>query len=161
MVEPEPSAEHRWLQQLVGEWTYEHDGHAVGDEPPPKMSGKETIRSIGEYWIVGEGQGDLQCGGGPAHTMVTLGFDPQKGRFVGTWVGSMMTLMWVYDGWLDESGKVLTLECEGPSFAGDGTTARYQDIWEVKSDNLRTLTSRTQNADGTWNEFMTSDYHRA
>ena len=40
-------------------------------------------------------------GGGTATTMMTLGDDPQKKRFVGTWVGSMMTYLSVYDGELD------------------------------------------------------------
>jgi Protein of unknown function (DUF1579) len=31
-----------------------------------------------------------------------------KKRFVGTWIGSMMTYMWVYDGELDRSERVLT-----------------------------------------------------
>ena len=60
-------------------------------------------------------------GGGPATTLMTLGYDPEKKRFVGTWIGSMMTHLWIYDGALDAAGKVLTLDAEGPSFAGDGT----------------------------------------
>src|SRR5687768_17755328 len=37
--------------------------------------------------------------------VITVGFDPAKGNFVGTWVGSMMTNLWVYKGWLEEDGK--------------------------------------------------------
>ena len=33
--------------------------------------------------------------------IMTLGYDPQKKRFVGTLIGSMMTHLWVYDGALD------------------------------------------------------------
>lgn len=61
----------------------------------------------------------------------TLGFDSVKGRFVGTFVSSCMTLLWPYDGQLDSAMKVVTLDSEGPSFAGDGTLAKCQDIIEV------------------------------
>ena len=44
----------------------------------------------------------------------------------------MMTHLWVYDGALDAAGKVLTLDAEGPSFTGDGTTAKYQDVIEIE-----------------------------
>ena len=45
--------------------------------------------------------------------MMSLGFDPQKGRFVGTFIGSMMTHLWIYDGALDASGQALILDAEG------------------------------------------------
>ena len=75
-------------------------------------------------------------------TMATLGYDPQKQRFVGTFIGSMMTNLWVYDGSLDASERVLTLDTEGPGMTGDGKTAKYQDIIEILSADQRTLTSR-------------------
>lgn len=60
----------------------------------------------------------------------------------------MMTHMWIYDGALDASGKVLTLDTEGPSFAGDGKLARYQDIIEIVSADERRLSSRVLRDDG-------------
>jgi len=41
--------------------------------------------------------------------MMTLGYDPQKKRYLGTWIGSMMSHLWVYEVELDASGSVLTL----------------------------------------------------
>jgi hypothetical protein len=99
-------------------------------------------------------------GGGPATTLITLGFDPQKKRYVGTWVGSMMTNLWVYEGELDNTGRVLTLASEGPSMSGDGGTARYKDVIEFTSDDRRTLTGHVQGADGTWQTLMSATYTR-
>jgi hypothetical protein len=99
-------------------------------------------------------------GCGPATTMMILGYDPQKKRFLGTWIGSMMTHMWVYDGVLDASENVLTLDTEGPSMAGDGKMAKYQDIIEFKSDDHRTLASQVLGDDGKWHRFMTAHYRR-
>ena len=92
--------------------------------------------------------------------ILTLGYDPSRKRFVGTWVGSMMTHLWVYDGALDAAGTVLTLDAEGPGFADKGKTAKYQDVVEFRSDDHRVLTSRVLGDDGTWHGFMTAHYRR-
>jgi hypothetical protein len=151
--------EHRWLQKFVGEWTYESEMAMGPDQPVMKCQGGESVRSLGGLWILGEGQGEMP-GGGTAATLLTLGYDPEKKRFVGTWIGSMMANLWVYDGALDAAGKVLTLDCEGPSMAGDGSLAKYQDIVEFKDDDHRVLTSQVLGADGTWTRMMTAQYRR-
>jgi hypothetical protein len=100
-------------------------------------------------------------GGGPMTSIMTLGYDPQKERFVGTFIASMMTHLWPYEGTLDAAGKVLTLDSEGPSFTGDGRVVKYQDVIEWKSDDHRTLSSRALGDDGKWGLFfMTAHYRR-
>lgn len=152
MQPAEPQAEHAWLQRLVGEWTYE----TGGDE---KAQGTETVRPLGPLWIIGESQFTMR-GGMRGSAVISVGFDPQKGRFVGTWIGSMMTYLWVYEGELDAAGRVLTLSAEGPGMAGDGTTAKYQDIIDLRNDDERGFTARVQGADGQWTEMMTATYRR-
>jgi hypothetical protein len=155
----EPQQEHRWLQQLVGEWTSEAEMAMEPGKPPEKFFGTETVRSLEGLWVLAEGHGEMP-GGGAATTVLTLGYDPQKKRYVGTFIGSMMTHLWVYDGAMDGAEKVLTLDTEGPSMAGDGTMAKYKDAIEIKSPDHRVLTSRVLGADGKWNEFMTAHYRR-
>jgi len=158
-MKTEPQKEHQWLQKLVGEWTYEAEAKMGPDQPPVKSQGTESVRSLGGLWILAEGQGEMP-GGGPATTLMTLGYDPQKKRYLGTWVGSMMTHMWVYDGALDTAGTVLVLDSEGPSMAGDGKMAKYQDVIEFKSNDHRILASQVLGDDGQWNRFMTAHYRR-
>jgi hypothetical protein len=154
-TQAEPQAEHKWLQRLVGEWTYE--GEAEGPNGyKDKPNGTESVRSIGGLWIIAEGQGEM--GGDPSTSIMTLGYDPEKKKFVGTWLGSGMTNLWIYEGTL--KGDVLTLDCEGSAFDGSGKTAKYQDIIEMKSDDHRTLTSRAQGDDGKWQQFMETHYRR-
>ena len=86
--------------------------------------------------------------------------DPQKKRFVGTFIGSMMTNLWVYDGALDTAERTLTLDAEGPSMAGPGKMAQYKDAIEFKSDDHRVLTSHMLGDDGKWHGFMTANYRR-
>ena len=99
--------------------------------------------------------------GGESRAVITLGYDAAKQRFVGTFIASMMTNLWVYEGNLDQAGTSLTLDTEGPGMAGDGTMAKYQDIVSFQSDNERTLTSRIQGPDGSWKTIMTARYTRS
>ncbi|MCC7479152.1 DUF1579 domain-containing protein [bacterium] len=150
---------HQWLMQLIGDWVMEGEASMGPDQEPMKSSGTEKVRAIGELWILGEGEGEMP-GGGPAQMLLTLGYDNTKGKFVGSWVGSMMSGMWVYEGELDADRKVLTLSTEGPSMSGDGSTAPYRDVITMINSNTRLLESMTQDSEGNWNKFMYAKYTR-
>lgn len=89
----------------------------------------------------------------------TLGYDPQKKRFVGTFIAAAMTHLWPYNGSLDAAGQVLKLDSEGPSVTGDGMV-KYQDIIKFHSDDYRTLWSHFLGAGGKWVPFMKAHYRR-
>ena len=44
--------------------------------------------------------------------------------------------------------------------AGDGTMAMYRDVIALKDDDHRVLTAHVLGDDGTWQQFMTSNYRR-
>ena len=160
MMRPQPQKEHEWLQRLVGEWSYEGEMTMEPGKPSVKFEGTENVRSLGELWILVEGQGEMPgCGSGT--TVLTLGYDPHEKRFVGTFIGSIMTHMWVYDGRLDAAEKVLTLNTEGPSMTGDEQIAKFRDVIELESDDHRIMTSEMLGDDGKWHRFMTAHYRRA
>lgn len=154
----QPASEHQWLQKLVGEWTFEGECSMGPDQPPVKSVGREVVRSLGGLWTIGEGT--MSTGHTAGVSIMTLGFSPRLKRFVGTFVASMMTHLWPYEGTLDNDGKVLTLDSEGPSVAGDGTIAKYQDWIEFIDDDHRTLSSRVLLPTGEWLQFMTAHYFR-
>jgi len=157
MINPHPQAQHQWLQRLVGEWTSECECQTGPGQPPQVHRGTDSVRMLGGLWAVCDGTGEMP-GGGTGYTIMTLGYDPVRGRFVGTFVGSMMTHLWLYDGQL--TGNVLTLDAEGPSFTDPGKMAKYQDVIEIVSDDHRTLTSQVLGEDGGWTRFMTAHYRR-
>ena len=157
MPHAEPQAEHRWLSRMVGEWTFEMEALMGPDQPPVKHGGRQRNRSLGGLWLIGDGEGDMP-GGGTMNSVITLGFSPEKGKFVGSFVASMMTHMWPYEGTLE--GDVLTLDSEGPAFTGEGM-AKYQDVVEIVDDDHWILRSRAPGPDGQWFEFMTAHYRRA
>ncbi len=159
METPQPTPEHKWLLQLLGDWTFESECVMGPDQAPMKSTGKQTTRSLGSLWTLGEMESD-DPNGEPMQSLFTLGFDPVKQRFVGTFVASCMTHLWPYEGQLDADRKVLTLDSAGPSFAGDGTMAKFQDIIEIIDKDHYLLLSQYHNADGTSTQFMRAKYRR-
>ena len=157
VMHAEPQNEHKWLHKLLGEWTSEGEATMEPGKPAEKFNGIETVRSIGGLWVVAEGKGEMP-GGGEATMIMTLGFDAQKKRYVGTWIGSMMTYLWVYDG--ERDGNVLTLRSEGPDMMVQGKMLNYKDVIEISGNDHRTLTSYMQRPDGGWQNVMTAHYRR-
>lgn len=154
-MQAEPQKQHQWLDRFIGEWTWESECNMGADQPPTKTIGTEVVRSLGGLWIIAEGVGGADgCSG---KTIMTLGFDPQNDRFVGTFIASMMTHLWPYNGSLNAAEKILTLDSEGPS---ENTIAKYQDIIEFISDDHRVLKSQILGDDGNWNQFKTAHYRR-
>src|SRR5688500_11853017 len=106
-MKPDLKSEHDWLKQFVGEWDCQ--GEAPGpDGKTMKWEVRETGRMIGDAWLALEGVGNMPDSGDLSRTIMTLGYDPAKGKFVGTFIGSMMTHLWVYSGALDADRRVLT-----------------------------------------------------
>lgn len=158
-MQVEPTQEHKWLSRFVGEWSYEIEAVMKPGEPPEKFTGTESVKRLGEIWIVAEGEGEMP-GGATGATMYTLGFDPKLNKFVGVWVGSMMAYLWDYRGELNSAGDTLTMESEGPAFDGTDKITQYKDVHYFVSENERTLTGNILLEDGSWMPMMTCRYKR-
>jgi hypothetical protein len=150
--------QHEWLQQLVGEWKVSSESSMEPGGDPTIWESKESIRSIGGLWIVAEGSADND--GPPFTSLLTLGYDPNKEAFVGTWIDTMQTTLWSYVGHLDASRRVLTLETAGPSISGPGETARYRDRIELIGSDEKRMSSSMLGEDGSWTTFMTAEARR-
>lgn len=149
--------EHEWLLQFVGAWQCSGE-YRTPAMTPLRWQGHEDVRAIGGLWILAETayrrpDGDIHTG------QLTLGFDPQTRRFVGSRVGSEMSHLWVYDGEVDASGAILTLDSSGPDPAQEDRPARYRDRLEIRSDE-RVLTSQLQTASGEWEVYAVAHYRR-
>ncbi len=154
----EPREEHKWLRQLLGEWSYESDPEAAAGEEC-SASGTEIVRPLGDLWVAGEASGIM--GGDEEHSMIiTLGYDPGKGCFVGTFIADMMTHLWIYEGQLDQSGRKLMLESQGPNMQDPTKMARYMDVIEMIDADHRTMTGHFMDEEGRWQPFMRMRYER-
>lgn len=153
----EAREEHRWLDRFVGEWESTWEEPGADGAPPTRHTGRETVRRHGDFWVVGEGTHEVN---GVRHTnLLALGFDPDRERWVGTFVASAMPQLWVYDG--TREGDALVLECDGPRFDGRPGIARYRDVYALEGDARRSLSSSVRDdATGEWQHFMTMTYTR-
>jgi len=148
--------EHQWLQQLAGTWQVEIECNLKPDQPE-KSQATESVRQVGDLWVIAESEGTFM--GEPASGVMTLGYDAEKQKYVGTSICDGMSHLWVYEGTLDPAGKTLTLETEGPDPL-TGKTAKFRDVIEIKSPTERVLTSSMQK-DGAWAKVATMTYRRA
>jgi hypothetical protein len=153
-----PQAEHQWLDQLVGQWKFEHDCQ-MPDGGKSITHGTMTCRSLGGLWLIGESSGQSPDGGAWSSVM-TLGFDPALKQYVGTFIGSMMAHLWPYHGTLDATGKRLPLNSEGPKFDGKGM-GKYRDTIEIVDPDTWLLVSELQSDDGKWLQFMSGKHTRS
>lgn len=80
--------------------------------------------------------------------MVAVGYDPAQQHFVGSWVDTMQTHLWILKGALSEARKTLTLEAQGPSSTDPSTMATYRDQIELVDANHKRLVPSVQNPDG-------------
>jgi len=144
---PKPLKEHEWLKKFAGEWTTTSEMKAPTGETV-KGTGTENAEMLGGFWVVSKGTGEVM--GMQMQYSMTLGYDPAKKKYVGTMIDSMMGKMWQYEGTVDESGKILTLETTGPCPMRGGVMTDFQDIVEFKGDGVRAFTSRFKDEKGEW-----------
>jgi len=156
---PPPEAAHKWLDQLVGEWTTESTAVAPNGEEF-KCQGKATAKSLGGYWVIITI--DTQMGDDVMRGVMTVGYDPKSKKYVGTWVDSMTSYLWKYEGKLDESGKILPLEAAGPNMLvpDSDKLLTYRDTLEIKSKDHFVLSGSVEASPGNWVTFMTMNFNR-
>lgn len=155
---PAVTKDHQWLHQFVGEWETQGEAHMGPGQPAIKSSGTMKARMLGERWLISEVKFEMM--GTEDAAVQTIGYDPKAKRYVGTWVDSMTNHLWKYEGTVDKTGKVLTLEAEGPNFMVEGKLTMFRDIYEFKSKDLIATSSQMQLDDGKWVTFMTGSAKR-
>ena len=155
---PQPQKEHQWLEKFAGEWVTESEAIMGPDQPPVTCKGTMSSRMLGGFWVINELRGDYQ--GTIVTGIQTIGYDPARKKYVGTWVDSMMNHMWKYEGDVDKSGKKLVLEAEGPNLMAEGKMTKFREAYEIKSADHIIVTSSMLGEDGKWITFMTGNMRR-
>lgn len=154
--------QHKWLQQLVGEWTIE-SSMKLPDGSDAASTGTEKVLALGDLWIIAKMRSGMP-GGGEMDGRFQIGYNVGKSTFNGTFIANMMDFMWVYDsGELSADKKTLTLNCIGPDMspgAAPGSTANYRDVIELTDNDHRVLRSFGEFKDAGWVQFMEARYTR-
>lgn len=147
-----------WLQQLVGEWTYSFRTADDSEYPGATATGTETVRAVGEHFVVVENDGCADDGT-LTRSVTLLGYEPDNGRFSGALAGTAVATLFVYDGRLSEDARSLLLETSGPAMTEGNATDRYRDLLQWVDENTR-FTAAEVFLDGAWKEFMRTTYRR-
>lgn len=146
---PGPVPEHDFLKRFVGQWTSNSVCETGPNQPSIMCEGEMNCRMLGEFWMISESSSsmmDMQV-----QAVMTIGYDPEKKKYVGTWVDSAFNRLWNYEGTV--TGDTLTLDAQGPNFITGEQNIRYQDIYSFKSADEIEVTSKMQ-IDGDWVTFV-------
>ena len=152
-----PTPQHAWLRQFVGEWELSYRADLPEGEPM-EWKGTESVRALGTHWVLAESAADSQQGAFEA--TLTLGYDTGRETFVATWIDSMQTNLWTYDGKLDDAQRTLSLTPTIAPRAEVPDPTRYRDDLEVLDPDHRVLTSWYRSDEGTWERYLTIDARR-
>lgn len=155
---PKPTPEHQWLQQFVGEWDAETEAFMEPGQPAVHTKGTEKTESLGGFWTTSEISSTMMDM--PFKGLMTLGYDTEKKKYVGTWVDSMTGQLWKYEGFVAPGSNALTLESEGACPMRPGKLTKFREVIELKDKDHKVFSSSMLGEDGKWMTMMTSTAKR-
>ncbi|MGE0200994.1 MAG: DUF1579 domain-containing protein [Candidatus Melainabacteria bacterium] len=149
MQMPQPTEEHAWLKQLVGTWDSQVETMASPAGPGEKSAATEVVKPLGEFWVTNDVDGTMM--GKPYQGQMTIGYDADKDKYVGSWIDSMTGTAWHYEGVVD--GNKLVLEAEG-TCPMMNKPMKMKEITELKDANHKEMTSLMLGENGEWVPMM-------
>ena len=137
MTMPSPTEHHAQLQKSVGHWegTITMTMPGMGEMVSPAS---EDVRSGGPFWTISDFKSDM--GGMPYSGHGCHGFDPEKGKYVSTWIDNMTSYLNVMEGSLDEESGMIVMEWNAPDMTGAMAPHRSE---QKMSDDAYTMTFYT------------------
>ncbi|GIW91007.1 MAG: hypothetical protein KatS3mg109_1439 [Pirellulaceae bacterium] len=150
-VIPRPGPEHEKLKQLEGTWD------VVSETEGMNFRGTMVWRmELGGLWLGSqfEGEADGVKFSGRGYDT----YDPSKKKYVSVWIDSMSTRPALFEGNYDATGKVLTMEGEGPGV--DGKPTRFRMTSEQVDANTIVHTMWIVAEDGSANPMFKMRYKR-
>jgi hypothetical protein len=130
---PTPGPEHGILMEMVGRWNVDCT-YFMGPGEPMKTQATETIEAVGAFWTVS--LFDAEFMGQPFQGRCVMGFDQKRGKWVGTWIDSMSSHLFVMEGDMDPGTKALEMHCEGPA-PMTGELIPYRNVSSIREDGKR------------------------
>jgi hypothetical protein len=148
-----------WVRQLIGSWDYRFATTQDSEYPGFTIIGRETVWPVGDVFVAMESQGN-GSDGSQSHSLISLGFDPDKRRFFGAHVGSAVPTVFVYDGELTENGMALHLQTQGPAMTEGNTVDVYRDTLRILDAHTREQVLEVRDELGAWKEFARTRFTR-
>ena len=117
---PQPTEEHKVLEQEVGTWNAKGKMWMPGSSEATEFEGVETNRSIGGMWIVSDFKGNFF--GQPFEGHATMGYNLKTKKYVGRWMDNMSAYTSEMEGTYDADTKTLTMNSSGVDAATGNST---------------------------------------
>ena len=150
---PKPGAEHQRLAAKAGVW----DATLEMADSPDKSTGVSTCTVVcGGFWMVDDFHATV--GGMPFHGHGATGYDPAKGKYVGTWIDSMSPSLMTLEGSMDKDGKVLTMSGMAPGM--DGKLVMHRMVTTQIDANTQTFEMFVPGEGGKDMKVMTITYKK-
>lgn len=155
---PKPAKEHEYLKQFEGKWEAVSRFMMEPGKPAVESKGTETgTMTCNGLWLVFEYRGEMMGQTFTGHG--TMGYDLQKKKFVGSWIDSMATGLFIAEGTSDEKGTVFTMVMEGTD-PMTGKTLKMKQVSVIKDKDTKTLTFSMPGPDGKDMMIGTIEYKR-
>ncbi|HZN41296.1 MAG TPA: DUF1579 domain-containing protein [Planctomycetota bacterium] len=152
---PKPAPEHQKLTASVGTWDAVVE--MMGEDGKPQTNkAVSEITAIGGLWVIDDFKGSM--GGADFHGHGTTGYDPAKGKYIGTWIDSWSTSIMTLEGTYDAAKKALTMSGTGPGM--DGKPVLHHMVTTEKDANTRVFEMFVPGPDGKAMKIMTITYTR-
>ena len=153
---PQPTAEHKQLNDHVGNWKVACKFYMDPSQPPMETNATESVEKVGEFWTLSHYKCDMM--GMPFVGRATMGFDPNKKKWVSTWIDSMSPVLFVLTG--TQKGDTITLEGEAWSCMTN-SVLKHRTTEKHIGKNERIFEMFCTMPDGNEIKMMTNHYKRA
>jgi hypothetical protein len=142
-----PLPQHETLKKEVGTWDATMNLFMGGpDAPPTTYKAVETVKLLeGGLWTMGEYRGELF--GREFVGRSFLGYDPEKGKYVTSWVDNMAPKLTILEGTYDSATRTLTMLTDGKDPA-TGKPIKEKHTHLFKDDDNRTFKMSHTGEDG-------------
>lgn len=105
-----PGKPHKMLAGMAGSWQTRTRAWMNPGDPPVESTGtSEQIMLLGGRYLQQDFHGDMM--GTPFTGMGVTGFDNHRGKFVSTWMDSMSTGIFYFEGTADADERTITQAC--------------------------------------------------
>lgn len=152
-----PGAPHQLLAGMAGSWNTSTKTWLEHGKPPVESAGTcEQTMILGGRYLHQEYVGDMM--GTPFTGIGVSGYDNQKQRYVSTWMDSMSTSIFFFEGTADAQGRVITQECRGEDPVRGPMT--WRSVTKVVDDNTHLFEMYGTDKGGKEEKMMEITYTR-
>ncbi len=138
-----------------GTWQATLSMHRGADQAVEQIIGVETNTMIGDLWSIGKLE--LPGAEAPYVGFATLGYDPSKEKYVGTWVDSLSPQILEMHGNYDDKSSTLTLFYT--TLGKNGELEERKNVMVYEDENTRDYDSYLKEGDE-WKLYMEIYYER-